>query len=202
MPTLLTDVEARILGALVEKSLTTPEQYPLSMNALLNACNQKTSRDPVMELGEAALGKGLFTVLEKGFADRVTVTGTRVPKFMHRIDRLLGSADEKLTGAICVLLLRGAQTPGELKTRTDRLCKFAGTAEVDALLQDLAGRPEPMVAKLPRQPGQKESRYQHLFCGAAPSAVAAGPAPTVADDRLAQLEKRVEALEALFKKPA
>ena len=91
MPTRLTDVEARILGALVEKSLTTPEQYPLSMNALLNACNQKTSRDPVMELGEAALGKGLFTVLEKGFADRVTVTGTRA-EVMHRIDRLLGSA--------------------------------------------------------------------------------------------------------------
>jgi uncharacterized protein YceH (UPF0502 family) len=203
MPMQLSEIEARVLGSLVEKSLTTPDQYPLSLNALVNACNQKTSRDPVMSLDEAAVGQGLHSLLEKSLAGRLHEPGSRVPKFMHHVEFLLSGADAKAIAAVCVLLLRGAQTPGEIKTRTDRLCEFASTAEVEALLQDLSAREEPWVAKLPRQPGQKELRYRHLFSGD-PAPAAAAPAPVAAQapvpaDRLALLEKRVEALEALIK---
>lgn len=204
MVTQLTDVEARILGSLVEKSLATPENYPLSLNALINACNQKTSREPVMALDEATVGRGLHALLEKGLAERHFEPGSRVPKFLHHIEALMSLADAKPIATICLLLLRGPQTAGEIKGRTDRLCKFESTAEVEALLQDLAARTDgPFAAKLPRQPGQKEARYQHLFSGAAPTpapapAPAAAPAPVPAD-RLAQLEKRVEALETAVK---
>ncbi|MFI5348181.1 MAG: YceH family protein [Elusimicrobiota bacterium] len=208
----LNDVQARVLGALVEKSLTTPDQYPLSLNSLILACNQKTSREPVMNLDEAAVGPALHFLLEKSLAGRIHEAGSRVPKFMHHIEMLLTGADQKTIATICVLLLRGAQTPGEIKTRTDRLCEFTSTAEVESLLQDLALREEPWVLKLPRQPGQKEVRYRQLFSGApAPSASpasappaaaahspAAAPAP-VGADRLTALERRVEALEALVK---
>lgn len=199
----LSEVQARVLGALVEKSLTTPDQYPLSLNSLILACNQKTSRDPVMNLDEATAGAALHFLLERSLAGRLHEAGSRVPKFMHHVEMLLTGADDKTIAVICVLLLRGAQTAGELKTRTDRLCEFAGAAEVESLLQDLALRPEPWVAKLPRQPGQKEVRYRHLFSPALAEtspAPAAAPAPAPAPaavDRLALLEKRVEALEAL-----
>jgi len=201
MLTELNPIEARVLGALVEKSLTTREQYPLTFNALLNACNQKTSREPVMNLDTDAMGKAVQSLIEKGLADRLQAPGDRVPKFRHNIDRLVNSADPKLIGLITVLLLRGPQTPGEIKGRTDRLCEFTGTAEVEGLLQELCARAEdPFVARLPRQAGQKEVRYQHLFSGAAPAAPAETPsAAPAASDRLDQLEKRVEALEALVK---
>jgi hypothetical protein len=197
----LNPIEVRVLGSLVEKSLTTREQYPLTFNALLNACNQKTSREPVMNLDTDAMGKAVQSLIEKSFVDRLQAPGDRVPKFRHNIDRLVNSADPKLIGVITVLLLRGPQTPGEIKGRTDRLCEFTSTAEVEGLLQELCARAEdPFVARLPRQAGQKEVRYQHLFSGAAPAApaetFAAAPAQ---DDRLARLEKRVEALEALIK---
>lgn len=205
----LSEIQARVLGALVEKSLTTPDQYPLSLNSLVLACNQKTSRDPVMSLDEPTVGQALHFLLEKSLAGRIHEPGSRVPKFMHHIEMLLTGADQKVIATICVLLLRGAQTPGELKTRTDRLCEFASTAEVESLLQDLTLRAEPWVLKLPRQAGQKEVRYRHLFSGApapgstpVPEASVAVPAaaPVVAAvDRVALLEKRVEALEALVK---
>jgi uncharacterized protein YceH (UPF0502 family) len=203
MPIQLNDVEARLLGALIEKSLTTPEQYPLSYNSLLLACNQKTSRDPVMSLTEESTGPALHALIERFLVERVHEPGSRVPKFRHGADTLVPGADARTIGAVCVLLLRGAQTPGELKTRTERLCRFESTAEVESLLQDLAARPDPLVAKLPRQPGQKESRYRHLFSGdaavaaEAPSAPAAAPAVSpAAGDRVAQLEKRLSELEA------
>lgn len=197
----LSEAQARVLGALVEKSLTTPDQYPLSLNSLILACNQKTSREPVMNLDEATVGATLHFLLEKSLAGRLHEPGSRVPKFMHHIEMLLTGADNKTIAVICVLLLRGPQTAGELKTRTDRLCEFASAAEVESLLQDLAQRSEPWVVKPPRQPGQKEVRYRHLFCaapapGQSPILAAPPPAPV---DRLAQLEKRVEALEALVK---
>ena len=201
MLTELNPLEARVLGALVEKSLTTREQYPLTFNALLNACNQKTSRDPVMTLDTDAMGKAVQTLIEKGLAERLQAPGERVPKFRHNIHKLVNSDDPKLIGAITVLLLRGPQTPGEIKGRTERLCEFSGTAEAEGLLQELCARAEdPLVARLPRQAGQKETRYRHLFSGAAPEAgsVPAAPVP-VGPDRLALLEKRVEALEALIK---
>ena len=195
----LSEIEARVLGALVEKSLTTPDQYPLSLNALVNACNQKTSRDPVMTLDEAAVGQGLHALIERSLAGRLHEPGSRVPKFMHHIEMLLSGADAKAVATMCVLLLRGPQTPGEIKTRTDRLCEFSSTAEVDSLLQDLAARSDPWVAKLPRQPGQKEVRYRHLFSGAAEPA---SPEATIPDDRLTQLEKRVAALERILAQKA
>ncbi len=206
----LNEVQARVLCALVEKSLTTPDQYPLSLNSLILACNQKTSREPVMNLDEATVGQALHFLLEKSLAGRIHEAGSRVPKFMHHVEMLLSGADAKTIATICVLLLRGPQTPGEIKTRTDRLCEFASTAEVESLLQDLTLRAEPWVLKLPRQPGQKEVRYRHLFSGAPdPSAAPATPVPVsspiaaasapAAIDRMTALEKRVEALEILIK---
>lgn len=216
-------MEARALGSLVEKSLTTREQYPLTFNALLNACNQKTSREPVMALDTEALGGAITTLVQKGLVERQQAPGDRVTKFRHNIYKLLDAQDPKLIGLITVLLLRGPQTPGELKGRSERLCEFAGTAEVEAMLLGLCAKsPDPMVARLPRQAGQKETRYRHLFSGgvlppeAGGTAAAAAPRPAasvtathrpaetavpsaVPDDRLARLEKRVEALEALVK---
>ncbi|MCX5786167.1 MAG: YceH family protein [Elusimicrobia bacterium] len=197
-------VEARVLGSLVEKSLTTREQYPLTFNALLNACNQKTSREPVMALDTDTLGKAVKTLIEKGLVERLQAPGDRVPKFRHDIYKLLNATDSKLIGAITVLLLRGPQTPGEIKGRTDRLCEFESTAEVEGLLRELCARTEdPLVARLPRQPGQKETRYRHLFSGGVPAATAVQAEPpagaSAPADRLSQLEKRVEVLEALVK---
>lgn len=202
MITQLDAAEARALGALVEKSLTTREQYPLTFNSLLLACNQKSSRDPVMTLDVDSLGRAVQGLVEKGLAQRQQVPGERVPKFRHDIGRLLGSDDAKVIGVMTVLLLRGPQTPGELKTRTERLCEFSGTAEVEGLLQQLCAAAEPLIARLPRQPGQKEQRYYHLFSGAASPApaVPADAAPAQPQpDKLAALEARVEALEALVK---
>ena len=202
MLTQLDAAEARALGSLVEKSLTTREQYPLTFNSLLLACNQKSSRDPVMTLDHDSLGRAVQGLIEKGLAQREQAPGERVPKFRHDAGRLFGSDDPKVVGVMTVLLLRGPQTPGELKTRGERLCEFGGTAEVEALMQRLCAAAEPMIARLPRQPGQKEARYCHLFSGA-PAAVPDGAAPAAPQpaqpDRLAALERRVEALEALAK---
>ncbi|MBI4368625.1 MAG: YceH family protein [Elusimicrobia bacterium] len=198
----LNPIEARLLGSLVEKSLTTPGLYPLTFNSLINACNQKTNRDPVMSLDADTAGKGIQTLIEKGLAERLQLPGDRVPKFKHHIEKLLNGADSKLIGTICVLLLRGPQTPGGIKTRTDRLCTFTGTAEVEGLLQKLCARSEdPLVARLPRQPGQKETRYQHLLGGPIAHAPAE-PFPKIVPpsaDRLSNLETRVGALEAFVK---
>lgn len=205
MPIELDAMEARILGALVEKSLTTPDQYPLSFNALLNACNQKSSRDPVMSLDTNELGRGVTALIEKGLMERRT--GSRVPKFLHIVEKLVDTDRPQTIAAVTVLLLRGPQTPGEIKTRSERLFKFETTAEVEALLGDMAARPGgPFVARLARRPGQKESRYQQLFTGpvsdAAPASAPAPAAPAQAqDDTLARLEKRIEELES-FRKSA
>lgn len=200
MITELNEIEARVLGALIEKSLTTPESYPLTLNSLVLACNQKTSRDPVMNLEEPEAAQGLHALIERSLAGRIHEPGSRVPKFMHHAEILLDGADTKTIAVVCVLLLRGPQTAGELKTRTDRLCGFASAAEVESLLQDLSLRGEPWVVKLPRQAGQKESRYRQLFTQGAPAAAPAAaevPAPAApAVDRVAELEKRVAALEA------
>ena len=202
----LNEIEARVLGALIEKSLTTPESYPLSLNSLALACNQKTSRDPVMSLEEPAVAAALHALIERSLAGRIHEPGSRVPKFMHHAEILLDGADAKSIGTICVLLLRGPQTAGEIKTRTDRLCEFVSSAEVESLLQDMSLRAEPWVAKLPRQSGQKESRYRQLFSALSPEAAVRlapveAPAPKApAVDRVAELEKRVSALEDAVKR--
>jgi uncharacterized protein YceH (UPF0502 family) len=210
MPIQLTEVEARVLGCLIEKSMTTPELYPLTLNSLTNACNQKSSRDPVMSLDEGTVARAFSTLQQKGLVFQKSESGNRVPKFGHRVENLLNGGNAKEVGAICVLLLRGPQTPGEIKTRTDRLCQFESTADVEVVLNELAARTDgPFVARLPRQSGQKEARFMHLFSGEAP---ATGPAPApaaakpvpappshapAADQRLAALEDRVAKLEAL-----
>lgn len=201
MPIQLDEIEARVLGSLAEKALTVREQYPLTFNSLLSACNQKSSRDPVMSLDLDTMGRAVRSLIDKGLAERVQAPGDRVPKFRHRISVLLGTDDPKVAGAFIILLLRGPQTPGEIKGRSERLCQFAGTAEVEGLLQELAARPEPMVARLPRQAGQKEPRFAHLFTGVPASAPAVVPALAGAavpgqPDRLEALEARVAALEA------
>lgn len=197
----LNEIEARVLGALVEKSLTTPESYPLSLNSLVLACNQKTSRDPVMSLEEPAVAQALHALIERSLAGRIHEPGSRVPKFMHHAEILLNGADAKTIATICVLLLRGPQTAGEIKTRTDRLCQFVSAAEVESLLQDLSVRAEPWVLKLSRQAGHKESRYRQLFSALSPeAAVRLAPAADPAPDRVAELEKRVAALEDAVKR--
>jgi uncharacterized protein YceH (UPF0502 family) len=213
MPLQLTVIEARILGSLIEKSATTPDQYPLTLNSLVNACNQISNREPAMNLNEATVARSLATLQEKGLVERRSEPGSRVTKFMHHIEILLGGGTTREAGVICVMLLRGPQTAGQLKTRTERLCDFTSPAEVDAVLQDLSNPDRgPLVARLPRQSGQKETRFMHLFSGELPKVSEVGGAspsisagvpkprpitstPVPAPDRIAQLEKRVAALE-------
>lgn len=200
----LTVPEARVLGALMEKQVTTPDAYPLTLNALVTACNQTTNRDPVTrydaDLVETTVlvlkGKGLARVVHPGAGERAT-------KYRQVADEVLG-LDAAERALVCVLLLRGAQTAAELKARTERLHPFAGTAEVERVLQALAARPEPLVMQLERLPGQKEPRWvQLLEPGAAERAVAVAgelPGATVRTaarvEALAALEARVAALEA------
>lgn len=193
--------EARVIGCLIEKEITTPEHYPLSLNALTNACNQKSSREPVLELSEAAVQETVDMLVKKRLVSEKTGFGSRVAKYQHRFCNT-DFSDLKLSqqelAIICVLLLRGPQTPGELRTRTDRLCKFNDVHEVEAALQRLMERNGgPLVARLPREPGKRESRYMQLFSEAAPEPAAselmndAADLPASAQERLVQLEQWV-----------
>src|ERR1700704_1198231 len=131
----LSDVETRILGSLIEKSYTTPDQYPLTVNSLTLACNQKTSRDPIMNLDEATVARAISTLQEKQLVGR-KMDGGRATRFVHHVENLFSGTPQEV-GVLCVLFLRGAQTPGEIKTRTERICEFSGTAEVESVLQNL-----------------------------------------------------------------
>ncbi len=208
-PLKLTDIEARILGCLIEKSLTTPLQYPLTLNSLVLAANQISNRDPVMNLDETTVARTLAGLQEKNLVGRRNEPGSRVTKFMHHVETLLNGGTAQEIGAICVLLLRGAQTAGEIKTRTERLCEFASPAEVDAVLQDLSARSDgPFVTRLERRAGQKETRFMHLFFGipremsqaaSTPRAATSPKATLAVPDRIGTLEKRVELLETQVK---
>lgn len=199
----LTDVEARILGSLIEKEATTPDNYPLSMNALLAACNQTTNRDPVMRLGEGAVAPATVALRRGGLLRQIQPVGSRVTKFEHLLAEEL-SLDPRQLAVLGVLLLRGPQTPGELNARVTRRELFAGLADVEAVLETLIARePGPIVARLPRRPGQKEVRYAHLLSGETALEDAAGAAeerPPVPrrveaeDDRVAALERTVDEL--------
>jgi uncharacterized protein YceH (UPF0502 family) len=157
----LSETEIRVLGALIEKESTTPEYYPLSLNALLNACNQKSNRDPVTTLGEDAVRHAIRTLSEQALV-RSAGGDSRVAKFEHRINELYNFHRNELA-VLCVLLLRGPQTPGELRTRTDRLYSFDDLEAVHSALGLLMRRDPPLVKILPRQPGTKEARYSHLL---------------------------------------
>jgi uncharacterized protein YceH (UPF0502 family) len=190
--------EIRILGSLLEKEITTPEYYPLSLNGLLNACNQKSNRDPVLHLDEDALERALYTLRDKGLLVSITGAGSRVPKYGHRISEKFNLGRRELA-LLCELMLRGPQTLGELRTRAERMHPFGDLAEMESVLERM---PE-LVTKLPRRPGEKEARYAHLLSGeplvsAAPPESAAnpsGPAPPPAQTgRIGALEAEIEQL--------
>jgi uncharacterized protein YceH (UPF0502 family) len=200
----LTDVEVRVLGSLLEKEVTTPDNYPLSLNALLAACNQTTSREPIMRLGEDEVIPATVGLRRRGLLRQIQPAGSRVTKYEHllREEMELGRRELAVLG---VLMLRGAQTPGELYARTARLEPFADLAELEAVLESLIAREaEPLAVRLPRRAGQKEVRFAHLLSGEPPAGatvIAEEPAvPTrraaVEDDRVAALERTVDGLAA------
>jgi uncharacterized protein YceH (UPF0502 family) len=164
---LLSGVEVRVLGALIEKDITTPDYYPLSLNALVNACNQKNNRDPVMALDEDGVRAALESLQKQRLAGPASGADGRVTKYEHRLQEVF-NFDRREIAILCVLLLRGAQTPGELRGRAERMYRFEELEDVLATIEKLSQREPPLVAVLPRQPGTKESRYMHLFSGGAP----------------------------------
>jgi uncharacterized protein len=159
----LTPVEARVLGALVEKEITTPEYYPLSLNALINACNQKNNREPVTALDEVEVRQALHGLEDEHLAGPVRGDG-RVPKYEHHMQEVFNFTRGEIA-VVCVLLLRGPQTPGELRGRTERMFRFDELSDVQNVLQRLMTREPALVKVLPRQPGTKEARYAHLLSG-------------------------------------
>jgi hypothetical protein len=191
----LNDIETRVLGSLVEKDVTTPDYYPLSLHALVNACNQKSNRDPVMNLDEEAVRQALFSLHDHGLAGPAGGADSRVNKYEHRLQEAFNFTRAE-TAILCVLLLRGPQTPGELRGRTERMHAFADLTEVQSGLQRLLQREPPLVKMLPRQPGTKESRYAHLLSGDVEGWEPPSPAVVSGDSvRIAQLEQQVQGLE-------
>src|SRR5437899_5169461 len=160
----LSDNEARVLGSLVEKDITTPDYYPLTLNALVNACNQKSNREPVMNLNEEMVRQALHSLNEKGLSGTASAADSRVPKFEHRMQEAFNFTRRE-TAVMCVLMLRGPQTPGELRGRTERMHRFEDLTEVQSTLQRLVQREPPLVKMLRREPGTKEARYVHLLSG-------------------------------------
>jgi uncharacterized protein len=194
---LLNEIEVRVLGSLIEKDITTPDYYPLSLNALVNACNQKNNRDPVMALDEGAVRTALDSLQAKRLAGPASGADSRVPKYEHRLQEVF-NFDRREIAILCVLLLRGAQTPGELRGRTERMYRFEALEDVNATLDRLSQREPALVAVLPRQPGTKELRYMHLLSGGEPgmsrSAIAPPEKTLPEDDRVARLENDVAEL--------
>lgn len=201
----LTAIEARIIGCLIEKEVTTPDLYPLSLNALTNACNQKSNREPVMSLSESEVLDAVDALIERRLVSDESAFNSRVSKYQHRFCNtefgdLKLSEQEK--GIVCCMLLRGAQTPGEIRTRTNRLTTFRDVKEVENVLEHLASEEKgPLVVKLPREAGKRESRYMHLFCGEVNVSAIEPVAVSPSSVRINQLEQEVamlrEELEAL-----
>jgi uncharacterized protein YceH (UPF0502 family) len=197
--TKLDEIEVRVLGSLMEKEITTPDYYPLSLNALINACNQKSNRDPVMALDESVVTQALDSLNQEGLAGQVTSADSRVPKYAHRLQEVF-NFDRREMAVLCVLLLRGPQTPGELRGRAERMYQFDDLAVVESALRHLMEREPPLVKKLARQPGTKESRYAHLLAGDVEGWVAPAEAPPVVatggqdEQRITRLETEVQSL--------
>ena len=165
MSTTLNETEARIVGSLVEKQLTTPEYYPLTLNALTAACNQKSNRDPVMSLDESAILAAIDALRDKNLVYLFYGSGSRTVKYKHMLPNVF-ELEPPAVALMALLLLRGPQTVGELRGRADRLHQFSSLQEIQETLDEMADRSEPLVVKLERQPGQKEARYAHLLSGA------------------------------------
>ena len=164
MNIVLNEVECRVLGSLIEKEAATPEYYPLSLNALINACNQKSNRDPVMNLDEAAVREVLHSLEGQSLVRSVSPADSRVTKYEHRLQEVFNFYRHEIA-ILCLLLLRGPQTPGELRSRAERMHNFDDLSAVQSSLQHLMSREPPLVRALPRQPGTKETRYVHLLSG-------------------------------------
>jgi uncharacterized protein len=206
----LDTLEARVIGCLIEKQVTTPDQYPLSLNSLVSACNQKSNREPVMSLDEPTVQRTLDALSRKHLLLERSGFGSRVPKYQHlfcntEYGTLKFSAQE--LAVVCELLLRGPQTPGELRSRASRMARFGDVSEIEAVLQALQERESgPLVARLPREPGRRESRYMHLFGGeAVPQAApddgaipveSSAPEAESLHSRVTRLEAEMAALRA------
>ena len=207
MDVILNEYELRVLGALVEKKITTPEYYPLTLNAIINACNQKSSRDPVVSYDESTVQRALNSLREKKFAYVFSGADARVAKYGHLFPEAMDLSHAE-TAVMCVLMLRGAQTPGELRTRSASLYSFESLVDVELALQSLADedlRKHPLIVKLPRQPGTKESRYAHLLSGevnieqlpvvAAPRTASSSATTSLKEERITALEAEVVSLK-------
>jgi uncharacterized protein YceH (UPF0502 family) len=205
----LTSIEARVLGALIEKEITTPEYYPLSLNALTNACNQKSNRDPVMHMEESEIRKALNHLEYQSLVRSVSSTDSRVTKFEHRLQEAFNFYRPEVA-IVCELLLRGPQTPGELRVRASRMHAFEDLESVHSALNRLEKREPPLVTMLPRQPGTKEVRYAHLLSDTPPATPAASasdagvasPSPAQHIESLvaeiAELRKQIADLQSQF----
>jgi hypothetical protein len=195
----LTENEVRVLGALIEKDITTPEYYPLSLNALVNACNQKSNRDPVMQLDEDAVRDAVEGLQQDRLAGPAGGADSRVTKYEHRLQEVFNFTRPEIA-VLCVLLLRGPQTPGELRARGERMHRFEALEDVQSALQKLMQREPPLAKVLARQPGTKESRYAHLMAGdvgetMGPAQVgAAAERGSAEGERIARLEEQVAEL--------
>mgnify|MGYP001025655970 CR=1 FL=1 len=200
-------LQTRVIGCLIEKEVTTPDQYPLTLNALTTACNQKSNRDPVMGLSQTEVQDVLDELNKKHLIREEGSFGSRVQKYKHRFCNTefseLKLSDQELA-IVCTLFLRGPQTPGELRSRTNRLCGFSDVHETESVLQKMSEREEfPLVVRMPREPGKRESRYAHLFSGEVEAADPSDYSPPVprasaANDAIIALEKRVTELEKII----
>ena len=199
----LDPIECRVVGALAEKALATPDYYPMTLNSLVAACNQKTGRDPVTDLGGDDVARALDHLMRQNLAGTSERAGSRTTKYRHLLDHHFG-LDEAGVAALAVLMLRGPQTVGEVRSRTSRLHEFESLNEAEATLRDLAERDDPLVTELPVQPGRKEARWAHLLAGEpeveaedvpAPALSAAMQAARAEGDRIEALEERIETLE-------
>jgi uncharacterized protein YceH (UPF0502 family) len=192
----LTDIEVRVLGALIEKEITTPDYYPMSLNALVAACNQSSNRNPVMHLEEGAVADAMESLRDKGLAHRIDRGDSRVVKYRHVLYEAMNWG-RPVIAVMCVLMLRGPQTVGEIRTRTNRLYDFTSLDEVELTLNSLMAGDSPMITRLPRQSGQKEVRYAHLLSGEV-SFTEAQAEVEPEEDRIGKLEKEVEDLKRQF----
>jgi uncharacterized protein len=197
--TILSDIETRVLGSLIEKQVTTPEYYPLTLNALTLACNQKNNRNPVTSYSESQISEAVESLREKNLAYVFYGSTSRVPKYKHVMPEVMHLRPPE-TALMCVLMLRGPQTLGELRGNASRLHEFAGLEEVEETLNGLISRdPDPLVARLPRQSGQKEGRFAHLLSGEI-DRESLPEVPHVSSSRRASLEEKVDALTAEVEK--
>ena len=200
MNIILNDVETRVLGSLIEKDLTTPEYYPLSLNALVHACNQKSNRDPLMNLDEDAVRQALRSLNQKELAGPADNMDSRVSKFEHRLQEAFNFTRHEMA-ILCELLLRGPQTPGELRSRANRMHSFEDLGIVQSTLQRLMKREPPLAKMLPRVPGTKEARYAHLLSGdveawePGPASESAVTSSSIDGERIARLEHEVAGIQ-------